>query len=126
MQHSFTKFRESGRMMEEKLRYHYQYHHNCLPPPLHEVGGGRTSENSVTPSFMIIEISWLFGMYLFSPMFSRIINLSNLCMHTFTLHGTSECIYIIVHARTETFLSYPLTLLVVFVFFHSRVPIPNC
>ena len=46
--------------MEEKLRYHYQYHYH---PTLtdEEVGkgkkGGRTSENSVTLSLMLIWIS---------------------------------------------------------------------
>ena len=36
MEHSFTTFIERGRQdrMEEKQRYHYQYHHNYLPPPL--------------------------------------------------------------------------------------------
>ena len=54
--------------MEKKLRYHYQYHHNYLPPPLlpqllqmkrwgGEKKGGRTSENSVTLSLKLIQIS---------------------------------------------------------------------
>ena len=36
MQHSFTTYEKGGRQnrMEEKLRYHYQCHHNYLPPPL--------------------------------------------------------------------------------------------
>ena len=59
-QHSAKEGRQDR--MEQKLRYHYQYHHNHpshhYPPTLtdEEVGGGkggRTSENSVTLTRML-------------------------------------------------------------------------